>query len=226
MLGTIRTLVLGANAAAEERIRDIHAIPLIEQKIRETEAGMRAAKITLATLIQRHRSEQKLATKLDEKIADMTARAQDALARDSEDLARQAAEAIAQMENERMMRQTTIERLDQKLTRLRGTVEAGQRRLVDLRQGAIAARAVRNEQRVQGRLLRTFSGRSSADEAEALITKVVGGGDDAFERSEILREIESELNHDGLADRMAAQGLGSATKSTTDAVLTRLKNDT
>ncbi|KMW57060.1 phage shock protein A, PspA [Candidatus Rhodobacter oscarellae] len=222
MLGTIRTLILGANAAAEEHVRDLHAIPLIDQKIRETEANLRAAKITLASLIQRHRSEQKLAAALDGKIADLTARAQEALAEDREDLAQDAAQAIAQMENEQAMRQTTIERLDQKITRLRSTVESAQRRVIDLRQGAIAARAVRNEQKVQGRFLRTFSGRSSADEAEELINKVVGS-DDGFEQSEILREIETELTHDGLADRMAAEGFGPATKSTAADVLNRLK---
>ena len=104
MLNTIRTLIAGSNARAEEYLRDVHAIPLIEQKIRETERSLRAAKITLASLIQRHRSETRMIETLDKKIADMTARAEDALKADRDDLALEAANAIAQMENERVAR--------------------------------------------------------------------------------------------------------------------------
>ena len=82
---------------------------------------------------------------------------------------------------------------------------------------------MRNEQRIQGRLRKTFSGTSSADEAESLIAKVLDQ-DDPGEQAEILSEIEADLNHDGLADRMAAQGFGPATRSTGADVLARLKN--
>ena len=225
MLKTIMTLVAGSHAQADETLRDIHALPLIDQKIRETEANLRAAKITLASLIQRHRSEIRLAKSLDSKIADMTTRAKDALKADNSAMATEAANAIATMENARTQRQSTIDRLDQKTTRLRNAVEAGQRRLVDLKQGAVAARAVRNEQRMQGRLRKTFADQSSADEAEALIAKVLGQ-DDVSEQADILREIEEDVNHDGLADRMAAQGFGPATKSTGANVLARLQSNT
>lgn len=32
MFGTLRTLILGANARAEETLRDTHAVELIDQK--------------------------------------------------------------------------------------------------------------------------------------------------------------------------------------------------
>jgi len=40
MLGTFRTLIAGANARAEETVRDIYSIELIDQKIREATSSL------------------------------------------------------------------------------------------------------------------------------------------------------------------------------------------
>jgi len=42
MFGTLRTIMIGANARTEERVRDTYAIELIEQKIREANASLHA----------------------------------------------------------------------------------------------------------------------------------------------------------------------------------------
>lgn len=57
MFGTLKTLFIGASSRAEETVRDAYAIEMIDQKIREVEASLSAAKSTLASLIQRQRSE-------------------------------------------------------------------------------------------------------------------------------------------------------------------------
>ena len=79
MLATFKTLFAGANARAEEQARDVYAIELIDQKIRETEAQVHAAKSTLASLIQRRRSEQKLLDMLRTRIQSLTERAREAI---------------------------------------------------------------------------------------------------------------------------------------------------
>lgn len=223
MLRTFRTLFIGANARAEDRVKDAFALELIDQKIRETEAQLKAAKGTLASLMQRQRSEKRLADALSGRIMTMTTRAREALDADREDMAQQAAEAVATMENESRLRHETLDRLEVQATRLRSSVEAGHRRIIDLKQGAISARAIRREQQMQGRLRSTIGNTSSADEAEELIAKVVGK-DDPFEGAQILSEINADLNHDSLDDKMAAQGFGPATKTTAKDVLERLNN--
>ncbi len=112
--------------------------------------------------------------------------------------------------------------MDQKVIRLRNSIEAGHRRIIDLKQGAIQARAVRREQAIQSKLNTTIGRTSSAEEAEELIGRVMGK-DDPFEQSEILREIDRDLGHETLADRMADQGFGDAIRTTADDVLARLK---
>ena len=220
MFNTLRTLILGANARAEESLRDTYAIELIDQKIREADEGLRAAKGTLASLIQRQRGEERMLATLDQRIADMTRRATEALDQGREDLATQAADALAQMENERVLRAETVLRLESKTVRLRQSVEAGHRRIIDLKQVATTARAIRREQSLIKKLP---NGEASAiEEAEALIARVTNA-DDPFERSDILRGINRDLSHEGLADRMADEGFGPSTRVTAADVLARLK---
>jgi phage shock protein A len=223
MFKTLATLINGQNARAEDRVRDAFAIELIDQKIRESEGSLRAAKSTLASLIQRQRSEEKQHNALRGRISDLTKRAQDALDSDREDMAAEAARAIATMENELTVRAETLDRLDQKVLRLRSSIETGHRRIIDLKQGAIQARAVRREQSIQMQMVKTGATHGSVEEAEELIQRVLGR-DDPFERTEILSDINRGLDGDTITDRMADAGFGNATRSTADDVLARLKS--
>ena len=223
MFKTLATLIHGQNARAEDRVRDAFAIELIDQKIRESESSLRAAKATLASLIQRQRSEQKQHEGLTHRIKDLTKRAKDALDNDREDMAAEAARAIANMENELTGRTETLDRLDQNVMRLRSSIESGHRRIIDLKQGAIQARVVRREQNIQMQMQRTGVSSGSVEEAEELISRVLGR-DDPFERSEILADINRDLDGDNITNRMADAGFGAATRSTADDVLARLKS--
>lgn len=221
MFGTLKTLITGANARTEEKVRDAYSIELIEQKIREAQAGLQAAKATLASLIQRGRAEGRQIEVLEMRLKDMTKRAREALTGGREDLASEAAQAIAEMENELTLRRDTASRLDTRILRLRQSVEATNRRIIDLKQGAIAAKAVRQEQNIQKRLKTTLAGQSPIGEAEELIERVLSR-DDPFEQSEIMKEIDQGLSREDIGQRMAAAGFGPATKVTADDVLKRL----
>lgn len=222
MFKTLSTLIAGVNARSEDRVRDAFAIELIDQKIREAEQSLKAAKATLASLIQRQRSEERQRDALKNRIKDMMGRAQSALDNGRDDLATEAASAVAQMENELTIRHETCDRLDQKVIRLRNSIEAGHRRIIDLKQGAIQARAVHREQAIQTKLNSTIGRTSNIEEAEELIGCVMGR-DDPFEQSEIRREIDRDLGYETLTDRMADQGFGASNRTTADDVLGRLK---
>ena len=223
MLRTLNTLFLGASARSEEALRDHFAIELIDQKIRETEKQLKVAKTQLALLIQRERSEARLKDQLDARIEDLTLRAKKALEGDREDLAIEAAEAIATLENERTLRAETQARLEGQVLRLRQSVDTGHRRIIDLKQGATMARSLKREHNMQIRLNGSASITNSAEEAEELISRVLKR-DDPYEQAEILREINEGLGREDVAGRMAEAGFGSATKSTASDVLARLKS--
>lgn len=224
MFDTLRTLMLGASARAEEQVRSHYSIELIEQKIREAEANLKAAKLGLAGLIQRDRSEKRQLEAIQNRITELSVRARAAMKGDREDMAQHAAQAIADMENETRRRQETLDRLETRIMQLRQSVEASSRRIIDLKQGAVQARAVRQEQGIQKRMQRHLGGNSAMDEADQLIAQVLGQ-DDPFEQGLILSEIDRDLNHEGIGDRMAEAGFGPRTRSTAADVLARLQDD-
>ncbi|AXT28531.1 PspA/IM30 family protein [Ruegeria sp. AD91A] len=225
MFSTLKTLIDGANARAENRLRDSFSIELIDQKIREAEQNLKAAKLTLASLIQKQRSEIRQVETLQARIDDLMARARQALEDDRQDLAQTAAQAVADLENELALRKQTEGRLEARILQLRHSVQAASRRILDLKQGAISARAVKREQGLQKLLNRHLGGDSPIDEAEALIARVMKQ-DDPFEQSEILREIDAGMDHSNLAARMEEAGYGPKTRATASDVLKRLKAQT
>lgn len=225
MFRTLTTLVNGANARAEERVRDHYSIELIDQKIREADASLKAAKFSLASLIQRERSEARQVEALSNRVTDLTSRTKLALADGREDMAMEAASAIAQLENELIVRRTTVERLETRILKLRHSVEGATRRITDLKQGAIAARAAKKEADIQKHLGRHVSQDTAFEEAEELIARVLNR-DDPFEQTQILREIDEGLDRTDMTDRLAEAGFGDPLKSTAADVLQRLRADT
>src|SRR5438445_5274986 len=119
MLSLIRTLLDGASARAEDGLKDRFAIDLLAQRIRDAEAGLAAAKQTLATLIVRQRAEQAGLDQLDRRHADLESRTISALAAGNNGLAESGAAAIAELENEREVRRATVQSLGEKTLRMR-----------------------------------------------------------------------------------------------------------
>ena len=223
MLDLISTLFRGANAKATETVTDHFAIDLMNQKIGEAEAGVEGAKQALAALIIRQRTEQKTLDALEARKAVLESRVREALAAGNEALALDGANAIADMENEARIRTETLTRLSERVGRLRQSVEKAHRRVADLRQNAVAARAIDLERRSQRRLNRSLEGGSAINEAEKLIQRVTGQ-DDPLEQSGVLDEIDNALSHRSADDNLAAAGFGPATKTRAQDVLARLRN--
>lgn len=222
MFATLKTLFEGANARTEDRVREVYSVELIDHKIREAAAGLKSAKATLAGFIQRTRAEERHIGELDARIADLTSRARDALAAGRDDLAEEAAGAIAGLENERDLRRQTRDRLERRAIRLEASVQAVHRRIQDLKQGAVAARAARAEHGMQRKLNRGLGASASLSEAETLIKGVLEA-DDPLEQGEILDEIDAGLDGGGAADRLAEAGFGTPTKTRGADILARLK---
>ena len=222
MFNLLKTLITGANAQAEEALTDHFAIDLIEQKIREADAGLSAAKNTLASLIVRQRNEERHLGRLKEEIADLEKRAGLALQDGNEGLATDAATAIADLINEQAIRQSTVDQLGQRMLRMQAAVAKANRRIIDLRQGMISARAVDAERRAQKSLNRTIGSSSAMRDAETLIKRVVNT-DDPLEQSDVLDEIDAGLNGASVRDRLAQAGYGDRSKVTAGDVLARLK---
>jgi phage shock protein A len=222
MFDLLSTLIRGANAKATETATDYFAIDLLNQKIREAESGVTGAKQALATLIMRQRNEQRALDLVRTRKIGLEDRLREALAANNAELAMEGATAIADLENEEDVRAGTVVRIEEKVRRLRLSVEKAHRRVVDLRQGAVTARAIDVERKAQKRVIRSINGGSAIEEAEALIRRVADQ-DDPLEQAEISEEIDASLSGKATEDRLAAAGFGPQTKVRPEDVLARLK---
>ncbi|MDX8433230.1 PspA/IM30 family protein [Mesorhizobium abyssinicae] len=223
MLSLLRTLLDGAGAKAEDRLKDQFAVDLLAQRIRDAEAGLACAKQTLASLIVRQRAEQASLDQLDRRIADLETRTRSALAAGAEALAHDGASAIAELENEREVRRGTVRSLTEKTLRMRLSLEQAHRRIVDLNQGMISARAIDAEQKAQRRLNRSIGRTASLNEAEALLARIRERSD-PFEEASILDEIDAGLSQEAIRGKLEEAGHGPSTKVRAQDVLERLKS--
>jgi len=101
MFKTLVTLLRGAAAAAEEEVVDRNALLILDQQIRDAAGAVERGKRALAIAIVQDDAERKRIESISTRIVDPEERAMAALAAAREDLAAEAAETIAAMENDR-----------------------------------------------------------------------------------------------------------------------------
>src|ERR1044071_934912 len=95
MFKTIVTLMRGASARAEEEFADRAALLILDQQIRDAAAGIERSKRALAVAIAQDEAEGKRLETTLSRIADLEERAVAALNGGNDELAAEAAEAIA-----------------------------------------------------------------------------------------------------------------------------------
>jgi len=115
-----------------------------------------------------------------------------------------------------------VQSLGEKTLRMRVSVERAHRRIIDLNQGMISARAIDAERKAQSRLVRSIGHSASLNDAEELLARITAASD-PFEEAGILDEIDGELRHEAICDRLADAGHGPAVRVRARDVLERLK---
>ena len=223
MFKTLLTILRGRTAQARDELEDGHAVLILEQKLREATAGHDRAKRSLATMILRERNEKRALAGVTSRIGDLGARATAALNAGMDAFASEGAEAIAELERERDVREQTLERTALAARRLRLMIEKTDRRLVELRLGLTTARSIETERGATRDLRGDFAGMAAIVEGEAVLKRAMERTDTVEER-DILDQIDAELSGDDLVERMAARGLGTPLRTRGEDVLARLKS--
>mgnify|MGYP005995140585 CR=1 FL=1 len=220
MLTLLRTLARGAAAQACEEAYDRHALLVLNQQIRETAADLERGRRALATAIAGDAAEARRLAEVEGRAADLEIRAVAALAAGREDLAREAAEAIADLEAERDALRAARASFAAEVARLRLVLADATRRQAALERGrrvAAASEAVR-------RLRPAANGGECANlrQAEATLARLQRIQVEAAATDEALAAIETP--EDSIAERLERAGFGPRTRSSADDVLARLRN--
>jgi phage shock protein A len=223
MFKTVLTLFRGGIAVAGEELEDRTALVILDQQMRDAAAAVDRRKRTLALAIAQDQQEGRRLETTNSRIADLELRATAALDGGREDLAREAAQQIANLEADRDAAMTARTLFAQEIVRLKRHVANAEARLTELDRGrriARASEAVRNLRRGGIEAARPYE--STLPEAEATLKRLRDRQIEAAAADEALIELDAASGPLATAEKLAEQGFGPRIKSTADDVLARL----
>lgn len=221
MFNTIITLVRGRSHDAAQALEDANALSILRQQLRDAAAGVEAARRSVAVVMAYAERERKSLPRINAQLADLEGRALAALAQGREDLATEAAAAIAQLEAERTTTETALATYETEIARLRDELSGAELRLRDLKRGLQLADAAQKSQTVRGVVSRPVT--ASLAEAEATLSRLQSRQLHAEATAIAVVELSAGQSAEAISARLAAAGCGPAIRPDAAAVLERLK---
>ena len=214
----IDLLVRGHLARTQEDFIDRNALLILDQQIRETRAGLERSRRALAVAIAGDRAEARRLEDVAARAAALEERTVAALRAGREDLAAEAAAAIADLEAERDALRTARARFEREVARIREVVGDAARRQAELERGRRVAAAHEAVRRlgVGG----SRSDETTLREAEATLTRLRDLQMMAADTEAALAEIAPDRD---IAERLERDGFGPRTRPYADTVLERLR---
>jgi phage shock protein A len=223
MFKTVLTLFRGSVAFAEEELEDRTALLILDQQMRDAAAAVERSKRSLALAIAQDQQEGRRLDTTNARIADLEVRTTAALDGGREDLAREGAQAIANLEADRDAAMTARALFATEITRLKRHVLSAEARITELDRGrriARASEAVRTLRRSGIEAARPYE--STLPEAERTLRRLRERQMEAQAADEALLELDAANGPLAAAEKLAEQGFGPRLKSTADDVLARL----
>lgn len=224
MFKTVFTLFRGSVATVGEELEDRTALLILDQQMRDAAAVVERSKRTLALAIAQDQQEGRKLEATNARIADLETRTTAALDGGRDDLAREAAQAIAELEAERDAAVTARTLFTAEIARLKRHVASAEGRISELDRGrriARASEAMRSLRRSGIEAARPYE--STLPEAERTLKRLRARQLEAQAADDALIELDAASGPIAVAERLAAQGFGPRIKTTADDVLARLK---
>ncbi|CUH75863.1 PspA/IM30 family protein [Tropicibacter naphthalenivorans] len=221
MFKMMTTLIRSRSYDAAEMITDANALPILRQQLRDAADGLEKSKRSVAVVMAYCARERKNAQRIAGQIADLETRAMSALAQGREDLAIEAASAIADLEAERAAVEKSIAHYDTEITKLREQVSLSEQRLRALQRGKQIADAADRTHRLRGS---TCDGvMASLREAESMLDRLNTRHEHADEVEIALTELNISSSAETVSARLAAAGCGAPVRAQAADVLARLR---
>jgi phage shock protein A len=221
MFKQMMTLFRGRAYEAAEAVTDTHALAILRQQIRDCAASLEAARRAVAVALAQNRQEEAQCKAIEARLADLETRTIEALKQDRQDLALEAAEAIAMLEAERDASNLAQARFASEIARLRQSLRAAEQRLSALERGQRIAVATEHTQRL--RETAPASSLNALKDAEATLKRLQARQQRIDATNEALAEMDQSRDPASIAEKLAAAGCGAPLKTSAADVLARLK---
>jgi phage shock protein A len=224
MLKTLITLVRGRTFAIADEVADQNALLILDQQMRDATGALDGAKKALAVATAQESQEGQRLDTTRARIDDLETRAVAAIEAGRDDLAAEAAEAIATLEAERDASATARGLFAAEIAKLKRHVLQHQMRFSQLERGrriARAAEAVRVARRGRIEAAPIFEG--TLTEAEATLARLRERQSEADAAEAAFDALDAATGPVAVAEKLSAEGFGAPLKPTAADVLARLR---
>jgi phage shock protein A len=223
MFKTLITLVRGRTAVLAEGVADQNALLILDQQMRDATGALDRAKKALAIAIAQENQEGQRLDATRARIDDLETRAVAAIEAGRDDLAAEAAEAIATLEAERDASATARALFAAEIAKLRGHVLQQQMRFSHERGRRIAraAEAVRVARRGRIEAPAIFEG--TLAEAEATLSRLRERQVEADAAEAAFDALDAATGPIAIAEKLSEEGFGPRLKPNAADVLARLR---
>ncbi len=211
-------LARGHAARAGEELFDRNALLILDQQVRETRAGLERGRQALAVALAGDRAEARRLEEAEARAAGLEGQAVAALRGGREDLAAEAAAAIADLEAERDAIKAARARFSAEIARIRETVADAARRQAELERGRRVAAANEAVRRLGAGAARQDA--ATLREAEATLARLRALQAEAADTEAALAEADPGRS---VGERLERAGFGPGPQRTEGAVMERLR---
>jgi phage shock protein A len=222
MFNVILTLIRGRAHDAEQAFTDRNAMPLLAQQIRDAANAIQSARRAVAIAVAQNEQEKSQHAAIVGRIEDLETRAVAALQKGSDELARQAAETIAQLEAERDASEKAQAQFTQTIDKLKAIVRASEARLQELQRGERLARATEQTQKLSA-ACEDNSGLATLDDAEETLARLRAYQDRCQIAASAMKEMDAASRQTVIIEKLANAGFGAPLGPSADDVLARLR---
>ena len=222
MFNVILTLIRGRAYDAEQAFIDRNAMPLLAKQIRDAAGAIQSARRAVAIAVAQNEQEKSQHAAIVGRIADLETRAVAALQKGNDELARQAAEAIAELEAERDSSEKAQAQFATTIAKLKATVRSSEARLQGLQRGERLARATEQTQKLNA-VCNDGSGLANLDEAEETLARLRAYQDRCEIATSALKEMDAANRPAIIIEKLANAGFGAPLGPSADDVLARLR---
>ncbi|WP_162798624.1 PspA/IM30 family protein [Sulfitobacter sp. SK012] len=221
MFKQIMTLARGRMTDSSLTVLDANALALLRQQMRDAAQGVGKSRKAVAVVMAYAEREKSTLKRIEAQISDLETRALDALAKDREELAAEAAEAIARLEAERDTTRRAIKTYETQIVCLKSSLAESEACLRDMKQGQHLAEANDKAHRLRGSMPSGTT--NDLKDAKSTLERLQERQEHADATAAALVELSVGDNAEDLATRLADEGCGSPMKPDSASVLERLK---
>lgn len=220
MFKQIVTIVRGKTHDALEAAADNNALTLLRQQLRDSAQGLDAARRAASIAISLHDQEARRIKKLVEQIARLELSTIEAIRANKTDLVQEAANTIAQLEQERDAATLAQIEFAHEIDKLKANVRQSEHRLRELERGQRLAATAQNTLRLAQ--TKPSLGLGSLSDAEQTLARLRDRQIQAEVAEAALAELQIAWCPEGLEQRLIEAGCGIETVSRAEQILERL----